>query len=248
MSRTICITLKGIKIDEIHKKYGLVSNFELPTESNNTTQIDDLFGKKNTISFCDETLTKHNYDISIIHPETTGSSIRPTEYHCFWDRNKIPSNKIPIGCPIEFIPPMVSKTYYSHKIKDTYSIKGEITEDTIHSLDEKDDRFKVSKSKGQYIIEGAFCSFNCVQAFINDNKSNPKYELSTSLLVKIYSEYHKVVSRIIPAGDWKLLKEYGGYIGIDEFRNNFNYIEYIPNGNISMKSIGYLFEEKVSLN
>ena len=50
--------------------------------------------------------------------------------------------------------------------------------------------------------------------------------------------------RIKPAPDWRLLKEFGGCLTIEEYRKNFNklYHKKLPNY-ISMKSIGWLYEK-----
>jgi hypothetical protein len=53
---------------------------------------------------------------------------------------------------------------------------------------------------------------------------------------------------IIPAPDWRLLIEYGGHLTIEEFRKNFNNIEYKNHGIIKkMFSVGRLYEKKFKI-
>jgi hypothetical protein len=75
---------------------------------------------------------------------------------------------------------------------------------------------------------GHFCSFNCMKKYnleLNDHliwKRN-------SLINLFYYKIHKNYKEIIPAPHWIILKEYGGCLTIEEFRNNFiiNSKEYI---------------------
>lgn len=237
----VTINLKNINIEEIHKKYDVV--FE---EKTTKTNLNDLFGKKNTISFFDESMTKHTCDISIPHFNSS------CKYSCFWDRNPIPTGCIPIGCPLSYKPHVLTHTYTSHINKDKdinrglVTIKGNITEEEFKSLPNKN----VSTSSPEYITDGIFCSFNCVQAYINEYKTNSFYNMSSSLLLKIYKEYNPEakITRILPAGHWRLLKEYGGHMTIEEFRSCFNVVEFEPYGIVKFKSIGHIYEEKISIN
>jgi hypothetical protein len=81
-----------------------------------------------------------------------------------------------------------------------------------------------------------------------ENTQNPLYKNSESLLLKIYCDIFETnISEIIPAPHWRLLQDFGGYLSIDEFRNNFNKIEYLEHGFISFVSLGRLFEDKLIL-
>lgn len=67
---------------------------------------------------------------------------------------------------------------------------------------------------------GFFCSYNCAAAYnveIND-ENVPK---RSSLLHYLYKKTYDDNKEIIKAPDWRILKQYGGNITIDEFRNNF---------------------------
>ena len=53
-----------------------------------------------------------------------------------------------------------------------------------------------------------------------------EYNLSLSLLVKMYQDLFKQEFDIMPAPHWRLLIQYGGNLTIDEFRDQFNKVEY----------------------
>ncbi len=85
--------------------------------------------------------------------------------------------------------------------------------------------------------EGSFCSFNCIKAYIEDkNHYNMKYRESISLTLLYYSQvFNKEImySNLVTAPHWSLLKNYGGNLEIEEFRNEFQRIQYYgPSGSL----------------
>ena len=55
------------------------------------------------------------------------------------------------------------------------------------------------------------------------------------------------ITEIIPAPDWRLLTEYGGDLNIENFRKDFDNIEYISKGIFMSKSVIRAYEEKYKL-
>jgi hypothetical protein len=169
-------------------------------------------------------------------------------YKCFWDRNVIPKNIQPIGCPIKFIPDKIVKTYHSEISKEKYSITEYITCEKIKNL--KMDNITV-ENKNYYLTDGIFCSFNCCIAYIQsfENKKNPLYRFSENLLMKMYNEINPEDENmeIIPAPDWRMLTDFGGSLSIEEFRESFNKIRYVYHGIYEIKnlSIGNLYEDQI---
>lgn len=110
----------------------------------------------------------------------------------------------------------------------------------------------IKKENNNYIVDGIYCSFNCVLAKINSS-SNYLYEDSHRLLCNLYKDTfnEKLNKDFKQAPDWRLLKEYGGTKTIEEFRDNFNRIEYKDLNNFLLeipkqKPIGWVFEEVVT--
>ena len=82
---------------------------------------------------------------------------------------------------------------------------------------------------------------------------NPTYVNSRFLLYQLLNKtFIQSDLKIDPAPHWRLLKDYGGHLSIEEFRESFykikyndlnQYISVFPN-NIS---IGYLYEQKIMM-
>lgn len=72
-----------------------------------------------------------------------------------------------------------------------------------------------------FYCSGNFCSWNCMLAYntdLNDNNTSKRESLINLMYFKTYGTFKK----IIPAGSWLILEEYGGYQSIGEFRKNFD--------------------------
>jgi len=89
-------------------------------------------------------------------------------------------------------------------------------------------------------------------AFINENKFNSIYKHSKNLLKKIYFDIFKTYpDHFNPSPSWKLLKDYGGKLSIEEYRKNLNRVEYVDIGllrnNLKFKMCSLIFNEKNKL-
>ena len=128
MSKKLYFTLKNISPHEIDLKYGLSilsNNVILPK---NTTKIKDLSLNKvqgETYSYMDETKKKHECIFTMVDHLSNGRLLGTTSMSCFWCRH--PFQTSPIGCPIEYIPSILIKNYYSEITKDNYTIRQKIT-------------------------------------------------------------------------------------------------------------------------
>ena len=165
-------------------------------------------------------------------------------YHCYWCRN--PFTYRPIGCPIRYVPNQAIKEYYSHISRDTYTITQELTPRRRARI--RDPRITVKPGR-YYETDGVFCSFNCCQAWINDNKHNRMYDQSALLLMKMYNEYMNTkLTHIDPAPHWRVLNLYGGDQTIDQFRESFGKVEHVPHGTTqplpAFNPMGNLYELK----
>lgn len=237
-------TLTGINTERIHQKYGITidSNISFQIEPINTTKIADLMGEKFTpsiISFLDE--SKHIRKCNV----STNTPWIINHYNCFWCRNPFDSH--PIGCPVNYTPRKAVKTYFSEISKDVYTIKENITSDRISKIG--DDIVLMDKDK--YETDCIFCSWNCMTAFILENKHQPLYNKSSVLMYKMYKDImgQDPPTQILPAPHWRCLKEYGGFMDIKTFREGFNKITFEFHGIIknTISPISYLYEEHVRL-
>jgi hypothetical protein len=245
-------TLIGVDISRINNTYGIENtapdNLTDDKLFVNTTKLTELNTDKGTpevISFLDESKKLHTCHLSMIdfHSRMEVNLLR---YHCFWCKN--PFDTRPIGCPIKYNTSQAEKKYHSHISRDTYTIKENITEKRRILLDKND---SLTLRVGEYYeTDGVFCSFNCCQAWINDNKHNRLYDLSSTLLIKMYNSMMGTKMIVIgPAPHWRVLEQYGGHLNIIKFRDGFNKIDYECHGNTKpvpkFFPLGTLFEEKI---
>lgn len=250
-------TLKGVNTEKVDQRFGIsiVSNINLEENivPQNTTKISDLSVNRNTpeiISFIDEAKKSHKCSISMIDFTSKKEFPYSSIYDCFWCRNPIPENVMAIGCPIKYIPTQAVKTYYSEISKDKYTIKENITTKRKQKISTNSDKKLDIIEKDYYLTDGIFCSFNCCMAYIEDNKHNSMYDMSEMLLLKMYHDiYPKKVQCIDEAPHWRKLKQCGGDLTIEQFRDSFNKIDYQQHGFVSgipkFKTLGVLFEEKL---
>jgi hypothetical protein len=257
-------TLENIDM-KIDQKYSLmnISNITTSTEpiNNNITKISELkdLNPENVIvSFLDETKRLHQCKVSMID-FSSGKDVLLMKYHCYWCRHSFDTD--PIGCPINYISNKAVKKYYSEVSKDNYIIKENITKYKRNFLNIKNNSQQIfipnnnslstiNIDKNEYYeTDGVFCSFNCCKAFINDNKHHYVYQHSNLLLLKLYYDIVKNDNSVIninPAPHWRLLTEYGGYLSINQFRENFNKAIYEYQGICKFKAVGSLYEEKIN--
>lgn len=205
-------------------------------EENEETPISDLLHEKSKrcYYFLDKKKqTKYwriMYDLTL-----SGPLPQTTNKNCWWCRSKFQT--IPIGCPIK---------YNNHK----------------DSSIEKERFEQKRKAKGVSVPDtgdtdffetiGIFCSFPCCKAYILEQKNLGKYSESLTLLTLLFKKIFAGVEPDFPiAPSWKLLKEYGGHLTIQEFRQTFGIFEYVNTVNFRRhymyNTSEYIEEKKIKL-
>lgn len=174
---------------------------------------------KHITSFVDSTKK------SIQHIHSTPLFKEGMKYKCFWCDLHI--DKSPIGCPIKQIPTYSSKTI---KLRNNENVTIQLAQ---------------QNNQNKFITDKVFCSFNCVQGFINHNSWNDYYMHSTRLLSLMYylMTGEKIQINIAPAPCKSIMIDYGGDLTSEQYRNNFERILYIDSGNICMFPVSNLYEE-----
>jgi len=254
-----------LTVDTIYSKYGLTltSNLTKKEEFNSslkTTKISDIITtveQQNSICFLDENKKQVKCTVSMIDFSNKKTLPEKTDVHCFWCRHQFLTN--PLGCPVKFVNSLLEKSYTSHITKDKYYMKENITKNKLERIEkenrnteEKDEKLTVFNGdilpiqNNYYLTDGIFCSFNCILAFIKDNNHDLFYRESYSLLHILYEDlFGEKVRKMTPAPDWRLLKNYGGSLSIDEYRKSFNMIEYEFMFNLrDVKSMSKTYKEK----
>jgi len=235
--KALTFTLKNINPKQIEERYGIIieSNLGDIPAPKFTTPIDGLSlhnADNKLFSYLDESKKAHRCFCTMV--DTLDHKLpQKTTKHCFWCRN--PFSTIPIGVPLRYVHSQSVKTYYSEITKDNYTIRENISIEKRKQLEQLNNTLSdidISVVKNEYYItDGLFCSFNCAYAHILDNEQKPEYKLSKALLVGMYEQLYNIPFTIYHAPDWRLLQQYGGHLSIDEFRDQFNKIEYIDLNN-----------------
>ena len=234
--------LKGINTTNVDRRFGITiaSNIEDTDCPNveNTTDITELLEQpvhQVASTFMDDS---KNYSVSMV--DAIVDSQLSNNLCCFWCRNYFPSTAI--GCPLQYKPKRMYKQFVSEITSDVYTVSEHVT----NTIDQSS-----HTEEGHYETEGVFCSFNCCMAYILDNQHNSKYKHSKNLLYNLHrSLFPAQKFHIIkPAPSWKLLREYGGTLTIDEFRKSFGQYVYVEKEyNIKhmprIRPIGSIFEQQ----
>jgi hypothetical protein len=224
------ITLKNINIDELNNQYNLKDITETIQKEDSTPKFNivDEQAVKKVSKFKERITTKKNTsDVNTLTSslEKLGISnkeIIPTE--TFFKDNTDRDIKMISHGTNEYI----TKTCKAHCWWCRHSVP-----DGWHALGMP---IKLKdKIKMEFLCEGIFCSFNCMIAHCHTLTHDTRYRECGLLIMMLYREiFGKTLymRQIIPAASWKHLREYGGKLTIDEFRNSFNKIQFIERNNI----------------
>jgi len=81
---------------------------------------------------------------------------------------------------------------------------------------------------GTFYCIGNFCSYNCAKAYNIDINDNNIWKRESLINLMYYMTYNRF-KEIEPSPSWLVLKEFGGFMTINDFRKNFetNNSEYI---------------------
>lgn len=248
--------LKDLDIEEICKKYGYSYNKDicnitkLMPKNNNVTKLDEIIIESELeFTYLDETKNKRKIIVTMMDYNNHEAIKR---CKCFWCKHNFDSQ--PIGCPVRYVPNMIVKKYFSHITKDYYTIKEEISNEKFELIhkdlisDKMSENVFIQLIKNDfYETDGVFCSFNCCLSWIKDNSHNNLYINSVYLLHQIYYDFFDIQHQIHPAPHWRMLKDYGGNLTIEDFRTSFNKVIYDNEHFIrsfpKTKPIGKVFEE-----
>ena len=244
-------------VDSIKAEYGLTltSNLTKKEESSftKTTKISDIITtveQENSISFLDENKKHLKCTASMVEFSSKKTLPENTHVYCFWDKHPFQSR--PLGCPIKFVNSMLEKSYTSHITKDKYYMKENITKNKLEYImqETKDQNSHIDiqpVENNYYLTYGIFCSFNCVLAFIKENNHDLFYRESFCLLHSLYEDLTgEKVKKMTPSPHWRLLKNFGGPMTIEEYRKSFNMVDYEFMFNLrDIKSISKIYKEKM---
>jgi hypothetical protein len=163
---------------------------------------------------------------------SNGPLPQTTSKPCWWCRHSFSTT--PIGAPIK---------YNSHKISGVEKERYEEKAGGVGAGTGTNDFFETT---------GLFCSFPCCKAYILDQRGSIRFKESLSLLSLLFTRLYGVIEPDFPsAPTWKLLKDYGGHMTIQQFRQAFGVLEYTSTVNTRRpymySSSEYIKEKKIRL-
>lgn len=260
------IVLKGVNANEVAIRYGITQSQMDPIHSHENvmkiaprTHISDLSTTEHMKDkpevnrdyiFLDEARNHHDFVVTMKNFVDEYLPIT-TDIHCFWCRHAFSS--VPIGCPISYIPQRLEKKIPCD-YKDDVIVRENISKSMFKNLNTDFNNSFINK-ECYYRVDGIFCSFPCVLAFIRDNKHDVLYQNSESLLRlmhrQCFPDSHLKHSLSI-APSWRLLQNYGGDLSIQQFRDSFSNTEYINHyqhiNRLPMQKLtGFLFEPLIKI-
>ena len=122
---------------------------------------------------------------------------------------------------------VISKTEYDTFINFVYSDDNiwPIQTDIycmwcVHSFDNIPCGIPTKYYNEKFYLKGCFCSFNCAAKYIFDKNEYNKWE-QYALLNLLYNKIYKKSNQIKLAHDREILKIFGGFLDINEFRDTF---------------------------
>lgn len=102
---------------------------------------------------------------------------------------------------------------------------------------------------GEYISHGIFCSYNCAKAFaIEKQQYDPTFENSCRYINVIVNKNKEttIVDDIIPSPPKELLRMYGGYMTIDQYKYEIGKIHYVYKGSTVLHPVALVYNRKIN--
>jgi|GEM_PF-5987706 len=207
----------------------VIENFN---ENSQFTNRDGKRTKKHFVILSDQYKNASKYWVNMLDYTQNGCLPPYTSKPCWWCRSSFKTH--PIGCPIKYHKPTT-----------------DIDKERL-SLNLKYFNLQLDKDEDFFETEGLFCSFSCVKAYILDELSKSqsgKYKNSLTLLSLLHEKMCGSIHIIKKAPTWKVLKDYGGHLTPDQYRENFNSFNYQESVNIRrpymFSTSKYILEKKI---
>lgn len=134
--------------------------------------------------------------------------------YCFWDKHEF-SGKV-IQCPISFKPKQVIRKKKEYQLNYGISKTENIPENIYKIIDDKIE------------YDDCFCSKECCLAWIIDNINVPRYIHSKQIFMNEIANEEEIQK----APHWRLLKKFGGFLSIENFRK----------GNVTYEKIETIYD------
>jgi hypothetical protein len=180
------------------------------------------------VTYVDEVKLTHTCNVSTC--ERFIHSRRP--FCCFWCHIRY-NDRQPFHCPLRHHSAQIVKV-----IEESYTLKGNVMSDD-EPLENDFPNVSHKRDSSYYEVDGSFCSWNCVAAFIEAHAHDPFYDQSMSLLYLMKGEN----TRIVPSPSYLLLQDYGGHLSTEDFQTLIGNQSYQRQHNLVF--VNHIFEKKL---
>lgn len=261
-SSSTTFTLKGVNVIQLMLSRNVKSKKPMFIEGDNDSTIpstildtdsddipiSDLLHErsKRVLYFLDTRKIQHKLWGIMIDVTENGPLPVTTSKPCWWCHHTFYT--MPIGCPLRYHshPTTISGGAANASAGIGPSLFQKRFEEKLISAN-----YDITSGSDFFETEGYFCSFPCCKAYITYQKNSIKYKDSNSLLSLLYRTFYKREADFPEAPSWKLLKEYGGHLTIEEFRATFGQLEFSETVNIRRPYMfcasQYIAEKRVKL-
>jgi hypothetical protein len=179
------------------------------------------------ISYVDEVKLTHMCNVStcerFVHKKIA--------FSCFWC-HILYDDRQPFHCPLRHHAAQIVKVW------ESYTLKGNVISDE-EPLENDFPNVSHKRDSSYYEVDGSFCSWNCVVAFIEANTHDPVYEQSLALMYLMKGDNESVIA----SPHYRLLQNYGGYMSPSDFQNLIGKQSYQQHHNLVF--INHVFEKKL---
>jgi len=170
---------------------------------------------------------------------------------CFHCKHFVPDDALPLSLPLKYHPITKVSVVRHCSLLNAKKEKNAENENLIlyREMYTKKQAEKIKNKENvteeYFDCEGVFCSFDWMKAYCNEVSINYiKYRESSMLLFSMYKKFFgKLPHKLQPAPSWKLLKEFGGNLTIEEFRKGFQTVSYHDNNRYLIRIVPQLFEQ-----
>jgi len=270
--KSTVFTLKNVDVDKVKRRFlsniqginyedtQIMENKIIPETKEDvcmTTSVNKIIEieekRPRVISFYDSSKQQQKWVVAMSDYITTKNLPNKSSVCCFWCKHTFETS--PLGCPIQKFSKKVKTLFRNcmnnkdiQRFREVTSCEAqEMEEDDTYSFKNMNNEQKLTLIPTiKYLTDGIFCSFNCVLAFIRDNKHKSLYVDSEFLLMEMYKDCLGEIpdEMIIPAPSWRLLKTFGGHMDINKFRNSFKCAIFTDTLNIFLP-IAPIFSEEL---
>lgn len=235
---------------------GLTPDFESPLSADEgITFLSEISEKEAPyLNFYHATNHHRRWVVSMFDAVRRMELPKQTDIPCFSCRAQFSHS--PIGCPLEFVPSLLRRSYYSELLKSMVDTRRELTFEEVEKIEHQlttgeldSEEYQLCK-RGFFWTDGIFCSFSCAMDWAWIHRHDPRYRHAVSLVYHLYYYLQGERAKEIPRTSFRLLKDNGGHLSRDELQDQTR--RFIPNGNVYfhppvMRPVGMIYEEILHL-